>query len=233
MNPDRRIGTVAVMTLPVSAPVKPPKRKADILPQRWQAAVVVPAAMVAVMVIVQVVSMFPAVNLARYGGIQPRDVDGLVGVVTSPYIHGGWWHLLSNAVPFLVFGFLVMVHGVKQFVAVTLVVWLVAGLGVWAIAPENSLTVGASGIVFGWLAYLLARGFFNRSAAQLLLGVVLFAIWGGMFWGLLPGAPGISWQGHLCGTLGGVLAAFLASKADGPRKPAPAKTQLPSFTSPS
>jgi membrane associated rhomboid family serine protease len=223
------------MTFPApvtSAAGKEVKRKADVIPDNWRQAVAVPGAMIAVMVLVQLASLFWA-NLVNVLGIQPRTLSGLVGIVTAPFVHLDWQHLVSNAIPFLIFGFLVMVHGVKQFVAVTAVIWLVSGFGVWLTAPSDSVVIGASGIVFGWLAYLLARGIFNRNVWQILLGVVLFLIWGGMFWGVLPGASGISWQGHLFGSLGGVLAAFLAAKADGPRRPAVAAAPQTSFQLPS
>lgn len=211
------------MSLPVNpAPAAPQKRATNLLPVKWQQAVIVPAAMVAVMAIVLLVDLLP-VNLVDLGGIHPRSAPGLVGVLTAPLVHANLMHLLSNAIPFLIFGFLVMVNGVKQFIAVTAVIWLVAGLGVWLTAASGSVVVGASGVVFGWLTYLLVRGVFNRNLWQIAIGVVLFLLWGGMLWGVLPGAPGISWQGHLFGALGGVLAAFLASKADGPRRPAPAQ----------
>ena len=215
------------MTVP--APVSsaaPAKRKADVIPANWRQAAVVPGAMVAVMVVVQLISIF-GVNLVNLLGIEPRSVSGLIGIITAPFVHLSWQHLISNAIPFLIFGFLVMVHGVKQFIAITAVIWLVSGFGVWLTAPSNSVVVGASGIVFGWLAFLLARGIFNRNVWQILVGVVLFLVWGGMFWGVLPGASGISWQGHLFGALGGVLAAFLAAKADAPRKPAVKQTPTP------
>ena len=215
------------MTVP--APVSstaPAKRKADVIPANWRQAAAVPGAMVAVMVVVQLISIF-GVNLVNLLGIEPRSVSGLIGIITAPFVHLSWQHLISNAIPFLIFGFLVMVHGVKQFIAITAVIWLVSGFGVWLTAPSNSVVVGASGIVFGWLAFLLARGIFNRNVWQILVGVVLFLVWGGMFWGVLPGASGISWQGHLFGALGGVLAAFLAAKADAPRKPAVKQSPTP------
>ena len=229
------VASLETMTLPAALPgaPTPAKKRADLIPAAWQAAVIVPAALIAVMVVVQLVATF-GVNMASLAGIQPRTASGLVGI-PAPFVHGSWAHLLSNAVPFLIFGFLVMVHGAKQFLAVTVVVWLVAGLGVWLTAPSNSVVIGASGIVFGWLTYLLARGIFNRNIWQILVGVVLFVIWGGMFWGVLPGAPGISWQGHLFGSIGGVLAAFLAAKADGGSRRARKPVAAPSsaFTLPS
>jgi membrane associated rhomboid family serine protease len=212
------------MTFPSPASSNPQgtvasKSRGALIPARWQQAAVVPAALVVVMVIVQVVNSFPALQLARHAGIEPREVDGLLGIVTAPFAHGSWSHLLANAVPLLIFGFLLMVNGVRQFIAVTVLVWLVSGVGVWLTGGANTVVVGASGVVFGWLAYLVVRGVFTRSLGQIAIGLVLLALWGGIFWGVLPGANGISWQAHLFGALGGVLAAFLTSRADGPRRP--------------
>ena len=148
------------------------------------------------------------------GGIEPREFDGLDGVLFAPLLHGDWAHLAANTVPFLVFGFLAMAGGIRQFVAVTATIWLVGGLGVWLLGPADTNHIGASGLIFGWLVFLLSRGFYTRSAAQIALAVVLFLIWGGVLWGLLPGDPNVSWQGHLFGALAGLLAARLAGRAD-------------------
>ena len=219
------------MTFPVpalpSSPVK--KRRTDLIPARWQQALIVPVALIIAMVLVQIANTFDGDWLTRNAGIRPRTVDGLVGIVTAPFVHGGWGHLLSNAVPFLIFGFLVMVNGARQFIAVTVVVWLISGLGVWVVGGSGSVVVGASGIVFGWLAYLVVRGAFNRNAWQIVVGLVLLAGWGSIFWGVLPGANQISWQAHLFGALGGVLAAFLAARGTGARRPKP-KPALPAGT---
>src|SRR5262249_43650141 len=113
--------------------------------------------------------------------------------------------------------------------AVTATVWLVGGLGTWLVA-EGGTHIGASILVFGWLMFLLARGFFTRSVGQILLAVVLFVIWGGVLWGVLPGTPGISWGGHLFGAWGGLLAAGMGAPADRARYPVgerPPATQDP------
>ena len=149
-------------------------------------------------------------------GIVPRTTDGLEGILWAPLLHGGFAHLIANTLPFLIFGFLVLANGLRRFVTVTAVVWLLGGLGVWLTAPDNSVTVGMSGVIFGWLMYLLVRGFFARSGTQILLAVVLFFVWGGVLLGVLPGQPGVSWQGHLFGALAGVLAAWMVA----PRRPA-------------
>ena len=86
--------------------------------------------------------------------------------------------------------------------------------------------MGASGIVFGWLAFLVVRGVFTRNVGQILVGLVLLSLWGGIFWGVLPGAAGISWQAHLFGAIGGVLAAFLTARADRPRSTVPGADRL-------
>jgi membrane associated rhomboid family serine protease len=145
-------------------------------------------------------------------GIVPRSVDGLDGILWAPLLHGGWAHLIANTLPFLIFGFLVMAHGIGRFVAVTAVIWLLGGLGVWLTGAPGTVHIGMSGVIFGWLTYLLVRGFFARSGTQILLAIVLFFLWGGILLGVLPGQPGVSWQGHLFGALAGVLAAWLVAR---------------------
>jgi len=146
-------------------------------------------------------------------GIVPRTLDGLFGIVWAPLLHGGFDHLASNTIPLLVFGFLVLAGGIGQFIAVTATIWVVSGVGTWLIGGPGS-TIGASGIIFGWFAFLLVRGFFARSFGQILLAVILFLIYGGLLFGVLPTNPGISWQAHLCGAIGGILAARIAVAAD-------------------
>lgn len=168
-----------------------------------------------VLVVVQVVNSLLGYRL-NGAGIRPRSLVGLWGVADAPLLHASWAHLAANIVPFAVLGFVLLLSGVRQFLAVTALVWLVSGLGVWLTASSGSVTVGASTLVFGWLAFLVLRGVFTRSIPHLAAGVVLLAIWGGVFWGLLPGRTGISWQGHLFGALAGALAAFLVARADRP-----------------
>lgn len=142
-------------------------------------------------------------------GVEPRDRDGLVGILAAPLLHGGWGHLAANTVPVLVLGFLVLLGGLGHALGVTAVVWLVAGVGVWVTGPANTIHLGASVLVFGWLAFLLVRGFVSRKPSHLGVAIVVFLLYGGALLGVLPGEPGISWQGHLFGAVGGVLAALL------------------------
>jgi membrane associated rhomboid family serine protease len=161
-------------------------------------------------------------------GIEPRDVDGLDGVVFAPFLHGGFDHLIGNTIPFLLLGFAIAVGGIARVAAVTVIVALVGGLGTWLIAPANTVHIGASGIVFGYASYLVARGLFTRSVAQIVLGVVVLAVWGTtLLQGLVP-EDGISWQGHLFGAVGGIIAARLLHRrasrtgTEPPRAPLPA-----------
>lgn len=195
-----------------------PVRTQPAIPVRGRAkpAAITIGVLAAVLLVVQVVNSALHYQL-NDSGIRPRSVDGLWGVADAPLLHTSWAHLASNIVPFAVLGFVLLLAGIRQFVAVTVLVWVISGLGVWLTAGPGSVTVGASTLVFGWLTFLVLRGLFTRSLPHILLGVLLLAIWGGVFWGVLPGRAGISWQGHLFGALAGALAACLVARADRPR----------------
>ena len=142
-------------------------------------------------------------------GIIPRDVDAAGNIVLAPWLHFGWPHLIANSGPFLVLGVLTYVAGFVRWLVTTLVSIVVSGVTVWLTAPAGSITAGVSGLVFGYLAYLLIRGFFTRKPGQIALAVVVLLVYGGVLVGLLPTASGVSWQGHLGGAVGGGLAAWL------------------------
>jgi membrane associated rhomboid family serine protease len=145
-------------------------------------------------------------SLDRYG-IQPRTGEGLFEVFTAPFLHVGWAHLAANTIPFFVLGVIVLLDGWRQWLTVTLWVVVASGATVWLIAPAGSMTLGASGVVFGWLTYLMVRGLYTRAPGQVALGVVLLLFYGGLLLGVLPTDTGVSWQAHLGGAIGGVLAA--------------------------
>ncbi|MET3810779.1 rhomboid family intramembrane serine protease [Arthrobacter sp. UYEF3] len=148
-------------------------------------------------------------------GLRPRTLSGLLDILTFPLLHANLAHLLSNTLPLMIFGFLVFLSGLRVFVTALASSWLGSGVLVWLIGGFN-VTVGASGLVFGLFAFLLLRGFFNRNWGQILLSVALFLAYGGILFGVLPTVAGyISWQAHLGGAAGGVLAALMLS----PRRP--------------
>lgn len=192
----------------------------------WIRSAVVMAVIIATLYVVEAIDTAMN-NRLDADGIVSRDADGLVGIVFSPFLHDGFAHLTSNAVPGAVLGFLLLLA--RRFVIATAVVWIVSGVGVWLFGPTGAITIGASGIIFGWLAFLLVRGLFNRSPLQILLGVLLFLVYGSVLLGVLPNNNGVSWQAHLFGAIGGVLAASLLAGRDRrsrQRDPAAASTQL-------
>ena len=142
-------------------------------------------------------------------GVEPRDVGELPQILTAPLLHFGWGHLIGNSLPFFALGVLVLLSGLRRWLVATGASVASSGLLAWLLSPPASVTAGASGLIFGWLTYLLVRGIFSKDARQILLALVVFAVWGSVLWGVFPGAPGISWQAHLGGALGGLLAAWL------------------------
>jgi membrane associated rhomboid family serine protease len=150
-------------------------------------------------------------------GIRPRTVGGLDGILWAPFLHGGFVHLLSNTVPLLVLGGLVLLRGRREWVAVTVFVVLVGGGLTWLLA-RSTIHIGSSILAFGYAGFLLAIGVVERSIGGILLGAVVVVLFGGtLLWGILPINVGVSWEGHLLGLTAGVLAAFAAGSAAGRR----------------
>jgi membrane associated rhomboid family serine protease len=176
--------------------------------ERRQAGMVVVLAMLTLMWGLEAVDSIVDHHLDRYG-IEPRELDGLDGVIAAPFLHAGFGHLAANTVPFLVMGVVIALQGAVRILAVTAIVALVSGLGTWLLGGEDTLHLGASGVVFGYATYLLTRGLFNRDLVQIAIGMLVALLWGGVLLGGLLPEEGISWQGHLFGAIGGVLAARL------------------------
>jgi membrane associated rhomboid family serine protease len=162
--------------------------------------------MVAAMWAVEIVDSIDSHRLDS-DGIVPRSFGHLYGILAAPFLHASFTHLIGNTIPFVLLGLMIALAGAGRLAAVTVIVALVSGLGTWLTAPAHSVTIGASGIVLGYATYLLSRGVFNRSGGELAMGVVVGLVFGGaLLWGLVP-HPGVSWQAHLFGAVGGVIAA--------------------------
>jgi membrane associated rhomboid family serine protease len=184
---------------PAQPPVAPRTRE-----DRERGLVLV-VAMVALMWLVEAVDVVAGDLDAA--GIRPRDPEGLPGVVLSPFLHAGFGHLVGNTIPFLVLGAAIAIGGLARVAVVTLVVAAVGGLGTWLTAPDGTIHIGASGLVFGFATYLIARGAYSRRGLHLAGGLLVLALYGTtLLFGLVP-TPGVSWQGHLFGAIGGVVAA--------------------------
>ncbi|HME47358.1 rhomboid family intramembrane serine protease [Mycobacterium sp.] len=171
---------------------------------------------VALLYIIEAINQLDGGRLDN-NGIRPLETDGLWGIVFAPLLHANWQHLIANTGPALVLGFLVTLAGLSRFVFATAIIWIVGGFGTWLIgnlgAPPGVETnhIGASGLIFGWLTFLLVFGFFTRTVWEIVVGLVVLIAYGGILLGVLPGTYGVSWQGHLCGAIGGVLAAYWLS----------------------
>jgi len=141
-------------------------------------------------------------------GIFPRQISGLRGILFAPFLHGGFAHLIANTVPFVTLGWLVMLRRTADFWVVTVIAMLIGGLGTWLFGTPGC-HIGASGVIFGYLGYLISRGYFERRLGSALFSIVVLVVYGGLLWGVLPLQVGISWEGHLFGFIGGVIAAKL------------------------
>lgn len=140
-------------------------------------------------------------------GIIPRTAIGLRGIMFAPFLHGSFHHLLANSIPFAILGWLVMLRDSRHFVPVTAFAMLSSGMMAWLLGAPGSVHIGASGVVFGYLGFLMLSGWYARSALSIALSIIVTVLWGGLVLGVMPGDAGISWQAHLGGFLGGILAA--------------------------
>lgn len=196
------------------APARQPKRQ----PSRFRTGLTYAFAYVVVIWAVHLINLALGQNLSAFG-IHPLDLSSIWHIFTSPLLHANFEHLISNTVPGAIFCFLIGLSGHRVFWEVTTITMLVAGVGTWLFGGIGTNHIGASGMVYGWLAYLIIRGIFNRSLRQILLGVALGFMYSGLVWGVLPGTPGISWQAHLFGAVGGLGAGvFITSDDPKPKK---------------
>ncbi|MDQ0822165.1 membrane associated rhomboid family serine protease [Arthrobacter sp. V4I6] len=178
---------------------------------RARRGLVVVGSFVLLLYLIEIINTVLLHSLNRTFGLRPRSLDGLLDILTFPLLHANLAHLMSNTLPLIIFGFLVFLAGLRVFVTALASSWLGSGVVVWLIGGFN-VTVGASGLVFGLFAFLLVRGFVNRNWWQIVLSVVLFMAYGGILFGILPTvASFVSWQAHLGGAIGGVVAALLLS----------------------
>lgn len=172
------------------------------------------AVAIAVMWVAEIVDTFLGGRLDALG-IRPREIGGLVGIALAPFLHVGFHHLIANTVPFLVLGWFVLLRETWHFVVVSLAVIVLGGLGVWAFGQTGSVHLGASGLVFGYLGYLMLGGWFERRIGTIVGSIVVAIIYGSLVFGMLPGTPGVSWESHLFGFLGGGLMAWALARRPG------------------
>jgi membrane associated rhomboid family serine protease len=192
--------------------------------RKFRDAVIVMAAFVAVLWTLQVVNWADGYRLDSEFGILPDHLSRLPEIFTAPFLHFSWQHIEGNTVPLFVLGVLAAYRSIGRFLLVSLIIAVTSGLAVWLFQSSNELTVGASGLIFGYFGYVLVRGFFDRSLIDVVVGLVA----GVLYWTILevaiPGTPGVSWIGHVGGLVGGVLAAWLVRTPPVRRLPAASTT---------
>jgi membrane associated rhomboid family serine protease len=181
--------------------------------------------MVAVLALLWLVELANTVSgrwLTQAGGIRARDPGSLVDIVFSPFVHGNLEHLAGNALPLFSLGFIAAVPDIRRFLQMNVIVIVVGGFGVWLFSPADSISVGASGLVFGYFGYLLLRGIVDRRPVDVVVSIGVALAYGYLMWHSIGfGVTNISWQGHICGLVGGMLAAFLLRR----KRVRPAATQ--------
>ncbi len=154
-------------------------------------------------------------TLFRHGldsfGILPRNPIGLRGILFAPFLHGSFTHLEANTIPFVILGWLILSEGIAHFAIVSIICMVLGGLGTWVFGA-SAFHIGASGVIFGYLGFLLARWYFDRSIRSAMIALIVGSMYGTVLWGVLPSMPGVSWEGHLFGFLSGIVAARSISK---------------------
>jgi membrane associated rhomboid family serine protease len=167
-------------------------------------------AFLALLWIIELINAATGRELSQAGGIRPREVGSLVDIVTAPFLHGNLEHLAGNAVALFSLGFIAAVPSIKKFLLMNALVIVAGGLGVWLFSPANTISIGASGLVFGYFGYLLLRGFVDRRPVDVVVSIGIALAYAYPMWHSIGfGVTNISWQGHLSGLVGGLLAAVL------------------------
>jgi membrane associated rhomboid family serine protease len=185
---------------------------------RWMVGGATILTFVALLYLVELIDLLTNHSLED-NGIRPQTTDGLWGIIFAPVLHANWAHLMANTIPLLVLGFLMTLAGISRFVWATAIIWILGGFGTWLIGNVGSSCgptdhIGASGLIFGYLAFLLVFGLFVRRVWDIIIGLVVLFLYGGVLLGAMPvlhQCGGVSWQGHLSGAVAGVVAAYLLS----------------------
>lgn len=187
--------------------------------RKFLGSLIVPLLIVAVMWLVKIIEVSLGIDLSRYG-ITPHSAKGLIGILTLPFLHGSWEHLLSNTVPILVLGTALYYCYPSLANRVLLITYLASGLITWCIGDSDSVHIGASALVYGLNLFLIFSGFIRGNQMLIVISLIMVFLYGSFIWGMIPSLAvpqNISWEGHLSGAIIGVLLAFFLRK-EGPQK---------------
>ena len=206
------------MTSPSPGTAPAPRQPATRAPRRRSAEIDVDEARKAFFLMVGFIGVIWILQIANWAdhyqldagyGVLPRSLGHLGAIFTAPFLHFSWNHIEGNSGPLFVFGLLAAYRGVVKFLGVTVIVALTSGLAVWLFQGGNELTVGASGLIFGYFGYVLSRGLFDRNLIDALAAVVMGLSYAYILTVAIPGTPGVSWVGHLGGLIGGLACGWI------------------------
>ena len=187
--------------------------------RKFLGSLIIPLIIVALMWLVKIIEVSFGISLSRWG-ITPHSAKGLIGILTLPFLHGSWEHLLSNSVPILVLGTALYYCYPTLANRVLLITYLASGLLTWCIGDPNSTHIGASALVYGLNLFLIASGFIRGNRLLIVISLIMVFLYGSFIWGMIPSLAipqNISWEGHLSGAIIGVLLAVFLRK-EGPQK---------------
>ncbi len=177
------------------------------LPEGFREGIILLAYLLALMWALAIADFLTGRRLLPKLAIVPRRLEGIPGIVVAPLLHGNWGHLIANSGPLVILGTIILLQGLEVLGLVTVFCWLFSGLGIWLLGRPGTRHLGASGVIFGYLGYILLRGYFERSPGAIAAAVVVGLLYGSALWGLLPLQRGKSWVGHGMGFAGGVIVA--------------------------
>ena len=187
--------------------------------RKFRDALIVMGVFLAVIWVLQVVNWADGYRLDSEFGILPEHVSRLGEIFSAPFLHFSWQHIEGNSVPLFVLGVLAAYRSIPRFLLLTLIVAVTSGMAVWLFQSSNELTVGASGLIFGYFGYVLLRGFIDRNLVDIGVGLVAGALYWTILQVAIPGTPGVSWIGHVGGLVGGILAAWVLRTPAAQRRP--------------
>jgi membrane associated rhomboid family serine protease len=188
----------------------------QLLNNKFYYSVFIPLTFPVVMWMVYLISLSLNLDLGRMG-ILPRDMIGILGIISGPIVHANFSHLLSNTMPLLILGWTIFFFYSKVSYKAFIVIYVLTGLLVWLFAREV-YHIGASGIVYGLVSFLFFSGIFRRDNKSIAIALIVTFLYGGIVWGVLPGQKGISWESHLFGGIAGIITAFIFRKIDPQKK---------------
>lgn len=177
---------------------------------------IIPLTFPLVIWLIHLIALVFSINLGPLG-ILPRSFSGMIGILTSPLIHGSFSHLISNTAPLIILGISIFYFYPKSAYRSFIIIYLGTGLLVWLLGREV-YHIGASGIVYGYVSFLFFNGLFKKDNKSVALSLLVVFMYGGLVWGILPGMKGISWESHFFGAVMGLIAAFIFRKIDPPKK---------------